>query len=71
MRATTAAGASRKAVAAACPNAREWNYRLNRRGRIDDLADFVLRRAIARPSITYRQLIDGLQPQDALPALTG
>ncbi len=51
--------------------AREWNYRFNRRARIADLADFVLRRAMTRPTITYRQLIDGLQPQGALPALTG
>jgi hypothetical protein len=27
--------------------------------------------AIGQPTITYRQLIDGLQPQGALPALTG
>ena len=38
---------------------------------IDELADFVLRRAMARPTITYRQLVDGLQPEGALPALTG
>ncbi len=29
------------------------------------------RRAGAQPTITYRQLIDGLQPEGALPALTG
>ncbi len=51
--------------------AREWTYRFNRRQRIDDLADFVLRRAMARPTITYRQLIGGLQPLSVLPALTG
>ena len=51
--------------------AREWAYRFNRRHSIDDLADFVLRRAMARPTITYRQLIDGLQPLGAQPALTG
>ncbi len=51
--------------------AREWNYRFNRRARIGDLADLVLRRAMARPTITYSQLVDGLQPQGALPALTG
>ncbi len=50
---------------------REWAYRFNRRRRIDDLGDFVLSRAMARPTITYRQLIHGLQPNDALPALTG
>ncbi len=50
---------------------REWTYRFNRRQRIDDLTDFVLRRAMTRPTITYRQLIGGLQPLDALPALTG
>ena len=31
--------------------------------------DFVLSRAMARPTITYRQLIHGLQPQFARPAL--
>jgi len=51
--------------------AREWNYRFNRRTRIADLADFVLRRAMARPTITYRELVSGLQPPGALPALTG
>ena len=50
---------------------REWAYRFNRRRRIDDLGDFVLSRAMARPTITYRQLIHGLQPQGARPALTG
>ncbi len=52
-------------------HAREWNYRFNRRARTADLADFVLQRAVAQPTITYRQLIDGLQPEGALPALTG
>jgi hypothetical protein len=50
---------------------REWSYRFNRRGRIAELADFVLGRAMARPTITYRELVNGLQPQGALPALTG
>ena len=50
---------------------REWAYRFNRRRRIDDRGDFVLSRAMARPTITYRQLIHGLQPQGARPALTG
>ena len=49
----------------------EWTYRFNRRHRIDDLADFVLLRAMARPTITYRQLIEGDQPLAAQPALTG
>jgi hypothetical protein len=34
--------------------AREWNYRFNRRRRIADLTDFLLRRAATRPTITYR-----------------
>ncbi len=51
--------------------ARERDYRCNRRTRIADLADFVLQRAVAQPTITYRQLSDGLQPEGALPALAG
>jgi transposase-like protein len=51
--------------------AREWNYRFNRRRRITDLTDFLLRRAATRPTITYRQLVDGAQINGALPALTG
>lgn len=52
--------------------AREWNYRFNRRGRIADLTDFLLRRAATRSTITYRQLVDGTQINGAvLPALTG
>ena len=39
--------------------------------RIADLADFVLRRAMARPTITYTELVNGLQPHGTLPALTG
>ena len=50
--------------------AREWNDRVNRRTRIADLADSVLQRAVARPTITYRESVNGLQPQGALPALT-
>ena len=34
--------------------AREWNYRFNRRRRIVDLTDFLLRRAATRPTITYQ-----------------
>jgi len=51
--------------------AREWNYRFNRRRRIADLTDFLLRRAATRPTITYRQLVDGAQINGAQPALTG
>jgi ISXO2 transposase-like protein len=51
--------------------AREWNYRFNRRRRIADLTDFLLRRAATRATITYRQLINGAQVDGALPALTG
>ena len=51
--------------------AREWNYRFNRRRRIADLTDFLLRRAATRPTITYRQLVDGAQINGAIPALTG
>jgi transposase-like protein len=51
--------------------AREWNYRFNRRRRIADLTDFLLRRAATRPTITYRQLVNGAQVNGALPALTG
>ena len=36
-----------------------------------ELGGFVVQRAVAQPTITYRQLIDGLQPEDALPALAG
>jgi transposase-like protein len=49
---------------------REWNYRFNRRRRIADLTDFLLRRAATRSTITYRQLVDGAQLSGALPALT-
>ena len=41
--------------------AREWNYRFNRRRRIADLTDFLLRRAATRRTITYRQLVEGAQ----------
>jgi hypothetical protein len=51
--------------------AREWNCRFNRRQRIADLTDFLLRRAATRPTITYRQLVDGAQLNGAIPALTG
>ena len=48
-----------------------YHDRFNRRTRIAEMADFVLQRAVAQPTITYRQLINGLQPEGALPALTG
>ena len=51
--------------------AREWNYRFNRRRHIADLTDFLRRRAATRPTITYRQLVDGTQINGAPPALTG
>ena len=51
--------------------AREWNYRFNRRRRIANLTDFLLRRAATRPTITYRQLVEGAQINGALPALRG
>jgi ISXO2-like transposase domain len=51
--------------------AREWNYRFNRRRRIADLASFLLSRAASRSTITYRQLVDGLHADGAVPALTG
>jgi transposase-like protein len=49
----------------------EWNYRFNRRKRISELADFVLNRAVTHKTITYRELVMGIQPKDVLPALTG
>ncbi len=52
-------------------HATEWTYRFNRRRRIDELADFVLRRAVDCRTITYRQLVDGLQPQGAIPVSSG
>ena len=51
--------------------AREWHYRFNRRRRIADLTDFLLRRAATRPTITYSQLVHGAQINGAPPALTG
>jgi transposase-like protein len=44
---------------------REANYRFNRRGRIDDLGEYLLRRAATRPTITYGQLVAGAQPEGA------
>ena len=51
--------------------AREWNYRFNRRHRIADLASFLIRRAATSPTITYRRLVNGVQLNGVLPALTG
>ena len=34
-------------------------------------ADFALQRAVAQPTIAYRQSIDGLQPEGAPPAAAG
>ena len=50
---------------------REWNYRFNRRKRIPDMIDFVLDRAMTRPTITYKELVDGMQPNGPLPVPTG
>ncbi len=47
------------------------DFRFNRRDRIAELADLMLRRTVDCPSITYRQLVDGLQPQDATLASSG
>ena len=38
---------------------REWSYRFNRRGRIDELDHFLLRRAVGRATITYAELVAG------------
>lgn len=51
--------------------AREWTYRFNRRNGIANLVDHVLRRAMTRQTITYRQLVHGTQPNGAQPVLTG
>ncbi len=51
--------------------AREWTYRFNRRHRIAELAELVLRRAVWCRTITYRDLVAGLQPQGAVAVLSG
>ncbi len=51
--------------------ATEWTYRFNRRGRITNLDNFVLRRAVQCQTITYRQLINGFQPKGVAPAASG
>ncbi len=40
---------------------REWSYRFNRRGRIDALDMFLLRRAVGRATITYAELVAGMK----------
>ena len=49
----------------------EWNYRFNRRRDGEDSVDFILHRAAFQPPITYRQLVDGQNPKNRLPVLTG
>ena len=44
---------------------REWNYRFNRRGMRENLDTFVLRRAVNRTTITYADLVGGLQTEGA------
>jgi len=44
---------------------REWSYRFNRRGRIEELDHFLLRRAVGRGTITYSDLIAGVRPEGA------
>ena len=51
--------------------AREWAYRFNHRNGIANLVDHILGRAVTRQTITYRQLVQGTQPNGAQPALTG
>ena len=48
-----------------------WTYRFNRRGRIDELAQLVLRRALECRTISCRQLVDRLKPQGTIPASSG
>ena len=45
---------------------REWSYRFNRRGRIDELNHFLLRRAIGGAKITYSVLVDGINVMDSV-----
>lgn len=44
---------------------REWNYRFNRRSMRGELDTFILRRAVSRNTITYADLVGGLQPEGA------
>ena len=44
---------------------REWSYRFNRRGRIDELDTFILRCAVSRSTITYAELIGGKMVEGA------
>jgi len=50
---------------------REWSYRTNRRHKISNILDFVLRRAMNRQTITLTELSNGQFNNGALPALTG
>ena|SRR5215472_7014231 len=61
-------GVSAKHPAALRPR---MDYRFNCRGRIADLSDFLLWRAAPRSTITYRQLVDGINSVARFPALTG
>jgi Zn ribbon nucleic-acid-binding protein len=49
----------------------EWNYRFNRRRDGEHSVDLILHRAAFQPPITYRQLVDGQNPKNELPVLTG
>jgi transposase-like protein len=45
---------------------REWSYRFNRRGRIDELDHFLLLRAVGRATITYAELVAGVKVAGAM-----
>jgi transposase-like protein len=45
---------------------REWEYRFNRRQNRAEMADYLLRRAATRETITYDGLVEGDQPEGAL-----
>jgi transposase-like protein len=44
---------------------REWSYRFNRRGRIEELDHFLLRRAVTKRTITYAELVSGVKVMGA------
>jgi transposase-like protein len=44
---------------------REWEYRFNRRNSRSEMADYLLRRAATRATITYDELVDGDRPEGA------
>jgi hypothetical protein len=46
---------------------REWSYRFNRRGWIDELDYFLLRRAVTKRAITYAGLVAGMSVAGASP----